>query len=79
MIVGVVIIFSPIALAFLSTAPGANMWSEGDPNSGGAAIWLMFFTIPLGGIIGIIGFIMMIVGAAKGSKPATSAGDDKQV
>lgn len=67
MVLAVVIAFSPLAMAFLNTAPGHNMWSEGDSQSGGSAIWLMFATIPLGGILGIVGFVMLISGLMKKS------------
>jgi TRAP-type C4-dicarboxylate transport system permease small subunit len=65
LVVGLLIIPSPIFLAWLSTAPGSNMWSEGDPNSGGAAIWLMFLTIPFGGLIALVGLILFLTGLAK--------------
>ena len=45
-VVALLVMFFPVFLAFANTAPGANIFSEGDPNSGGAAIWLMMFTIP---------------------------------
>jgi hypothetical protein len=62
---GVLIVFFPLILAFFSTAPSANMWSEGDSNSGGSALWLMMLTIPLGFIVGIVGLAMYLVGSSK--------------
>ncbi len=58
---GAIFAFFPMIIAMISTAPGSNMWSEGDSNSGGSALWLMMFTFP-------IGLIMMIVGAGKAKK-----------
>ncbi len=65
---GFLIAFSPLAIAYFSTAPGANMWSESDPNSGGSAIWLMIITLPAGFVVGIIGLIISIIGAVKSKK-----------
>ncbi len=59
------IAFSPIGLAALATAPGHNMWSESDSQSGGSVIWLMLLTIPVGLIMGIVGLVMAISGAGK--------------
>jgi hypothetical protein len=55
--------FSPLALAWLSTPPGGNMWSEGG-GGGGSSIWLMFLTIPFGFIALIVGLIFTIIGLA---------------
>lgn len=65
---GFLIAFSPLAMAYFSTAPGANMWSESDPNSGGSAIWLMIITLPAGFVVGIIGLIISIIGAVRSSR-----------
>ena len=65
---GALIAFFPLILAFFSTAPGANMWSEGDSNSGGAALWLMMLTVPLGFIVGIVGLVIYLVGSSKRNK-----------
>ncbi len=54
-LVALAVLFAPILIAFATTAPGANMFSEGDSNSGGSAIWLMFFSIPLSFFIFIAG------------------------
>jgi hypothetical protein len=54
---GFLITFSPLLIAFLSTPPGGNMFSEGG-GGGGAAIWLMIFTLPFGGITSLIGVVM---------------------
>lgn len=63
MLAGVVIAFSPIAIAFFSTL-GGNMYDE---TGGGAALWLLFMTIPLGFITGIVGLVLLIVGVNKKS------------
>ena len=60
--------FSPLALAFLSTPPGGNMWSEGG-DGGGSAIWLMILTLPLGLVIGIVGLVFLIMGLVTKSQP----------
>ena len=54
---GFLITFSPLLIAFLSTPPGGNMFSEGG-GGGGAAIWLMIFTLPIGGMTALTGVVM---------------------
>jgi len=62
---GLALAFSPLLIAALSTQPGHNMWSEGDSASGGAAIWLMIFTLPVGGALGLVGLIRFFSQSAK--------------
>jgi len=54
---GFLITFSPLLIAFLSTPPGGNMFSEGG-GGGGSAIWLMIFTLPFGGMTALTGVVM---------------------
>lgn len=68
MLVGGLVMFSPLFIAWIETAPGANMWNESDPNSGGSALWLFILTLPTGLLIGLVGLILAIVGAVKSSK-----------
>ena len=63
LIAGVLIGLSPIAIAFFSSL-GGNMYDE---TGGGAALWLLFMTLPLGFLIGIVGLILLIVGNSKKS------------
>ena len=65
MVIGALVAFSPLAIAMANTAPGHNWMSEGDSQSGGAAIWLMMFTLPVGAIIGIYGLVKLIQSASK--------------
>ena len=59
--------FSPLAIAYLTTPPGGNMWSEGG-GGGGSAIWLMFLTIPAS-LLGLLaGIILLIIGLVELSK-----------
>ncbi|NBQ93472.1 MAG: hypothetical protein EBU06_06030 [Micrococcales bacterium] len=59
--------FSPLALAYLSTPAGGNMWSEGG-GGGGSAIWLMFLTIPAS-LLGLLaGIILLVLGFVELSK-----------
>ena len=60
MVIGAVLAFFPILMAILNTAPGHNWMSEGDSQSGGAYIWLMLFTLPIGSTIGIFGLVKLI-------------------
>ena len=63
------IAFSPIGLAAISTSPGHNLWSEGDSQSGGSAIWAMLVTVPIGLIVGIIGLVQLASGSANSQAP----------
>ena len=58
---GLAFAFSPVALAFLSTPPGGNMYSEGG-GGGGAAIWLMILTLPIGASVAMFGLVTMVSG-----------------
>ena len=52
-IAGVVIIFLPLIIAQLSTPPGGNPLDE---SAGGAAIWLMMFSVPAGILVAYFGY-----------------------
>ena len=65
MVVGVVVAFFPLLIATFSTQNGHNMWNESDPSSGAAALWLMIITLPVGGIVAIVGFVTLIISAAR--------------
>ena len=59
--------FSPLAIAYLTTPAGGNMWSEGG-DGGGSAIWLMFLTIPAS-LLGLLaGIILLVFGFVELSK-----------
>ena len=60
MVIAALVAFSPIFIAIARTTPGHNWMSEGDSQSGGAAIWLMLFTLPIGAVIGIFGLVKLI-------------------
>jgi len=59
--VGILFAFSPVAIAFSSTPPGGNPFSEGG-GGGGAALWLMILTLPIGAIVAIIGLVFLFIG-----------------
>ena len=65
---GLIFAFLPIPLAALATSPGSNMWSESDPKSGGAGLWALIVTLPIGFLIGMVGLIMVISASSKISK-----------
>jgi hypothetical protein len=67
MLSGLLFALSPLVLAFLATKPGHNPWSEGDSQSGGTYLWAMLATLPLGTIITLAGFIVLMVGLVKRS------------
>jgi integral membrane sensor domain MASE1 len=70
----------PVIVAFLSTAAGHNMYNESDSSSGGAALWLLMFTVPVGAIIVLIGAIMGFVRMVKSAKQngASGASENRQ-
>ena len=61
---GVLFTISPLIFAFLFSA-GGNMFDES--SGGGAAIWFMLMTIPVGGIVSIVGIVFIIMGNLKKS------------
>ncbi|MEY4079008.1 MAG: hypothetical protein RIS80_777 [Actinomycetota bacterium] len=52
-LLGICILFAPLVIAAASTPAGGNMWNES--SGGGAAIWLIIFTIPAGAVVSLIG------------------------
>jgi type IV secretory pathway VirB2 component (pilin) len=72
---GILFAFAPVAIAFLSTPPGGNPFSEGG-GGGGAALWLMILTLPLGAIASIIGLVLMFVGIIYSLKTKTPVDSD---
>lgn len=77
MLVGFFVAISPIPLALILTliSGAGNMFSEGE--GGGAALWFLFFTIPIGFITFIVGIVIAAINAAKnaGRGPASSNAD----
>jgi len=64
MIGGIVFAFFPLVFALVSSAiTGGNPFSESEGS--GSAIWLMIVTLPLGGIAGIVGLVLLVVGQSK--------------
>ena len=65
MIIGAAIVVSPIAFALLAALPsGMSMWNESE--GAGAALWLMFLTIPIGGLTALVGFIWFFASKTSG-------------
>lgn len=62
LIVGVVVAFGPVPIAYLSAGPGGNMFDE---SRSGAALWLLFFTVPLGGLVSLVGLVLLVVAATR--------------
>lgn len=54
---GCLFALAPIALAVLSTPIGGNVFSTGG-DGGGAALFLLMLTLPLGGIVSIVGIVL---------------------
>lgn len=68
---GIAFAFSPIGLAFLSS-PGGNAFSEG----GGAIMWAMILTLPLGAITAGIGIALMLSGVIYTLRTKTPTAED---
>lgn len=58
---GILLALSPLAIAFLLSAAGGFEQSMWDGNGPGVAIWYMFYTIPLGVMVSLAGFIGFLV------------------
>ena len=57
---GLIFAISPILLAFITSLfQGGSMWDEGSGTGG--YIWLMFFTLPVGFLLVVIGLVMVVV------------------
>jgi hypothetical protein len=54
---GCLFALSPIAMAILFTPIGGNIFSEGS-GGGGAALWALLLTLPLGAIVSIVGIVL---------------------
>lgn len=57
---GIAFAFSPVGLAIISS-PGGNAFSEGG-GGGGAIMWAMILTLPLGALTAGIGILLMLSG-----------------
>jgi hypothetical protein len=49
----------PIAIAILATPIGGNIFSTGG-DGGGAALFLLIFTLPVGAVISIVGLVLWL-------------------
>ncbi|MEY3407470.1 MAG: hypothetical protein RL038_531 [Actinomycetota bacterium] len=65
LLVGLLIAVFPIILAAISTAPGSSIYNEGDPSSGAAALWLLLVSVPVGGLIAVVGLVWAITTSNK--------------
>jgi H+/Cl- antiporter ClcA len=58
--VGVIVAFSPVLLAFVtSLSQGGSMWDEGSGTGG--YIWFMILTLPVGLLLVVIGLLVKVV------------------
>ena len=59
---GVVFAFSPILLALILGALSGDSDSAFNEGEGfGGLIWLMFYTVPLGAIVVLVGLVLLVV------------------
>jgi uncharacterized membrane protein len=57
---GLILAISPILLAFVTSLfQGGSMWDEGSGT--GTFIWFMLFTLPVGLLLVVIGFVIALV------------------
>jgi hypothetical protein len=56
---GCLFALAPIGIALLTTPIGGNMFSSGG-DGGGAALYLMLLTLPLGALISVVGLILWL-------------------
>jgi len=58
--IGLLFAVSPILLAFVTSLfQGGSMWDESSGT--GTFIWFMFFTLPIGLLLVVIGLVMALV------------------
>jgi uncharacterized membrane protein len=58
--IGLLFAVSPILLAFVTSLfQGGSMWDESSGT--GTFIWFMFFTLPVGLLLVVIGLVMALV------------------
>jgi hypothetical protein len=58
--IGLIFAISPILLAFVTSLfQGGSMWDESSGT--GTFIWFMFFTLPLGFLLVLIGLVMALL------------------
>ena len=58
--IGLLFAVSPIVLAFVTSLfQGGSMWDEGSGT--GTFIWFMFFTLPIGLLLVVIGLVMALL------------------
>ena len=60
---GCLVALWPIALAILATPIGGNVFSTGG-DDGGAALFLLLVTLPVGAIISLVGLILWLTNRA---------------
>jgi hypothetical protein len=57
---GLIFAISPILLAFITSLfQGGSMWDESSGT--GSYIWLMFFTLPVGSLLILIGLALQVI------------------
>ena len=54
---GCLVALSPIAMAILATPIGGNVFSTGG-DGGGAALFLLLLTMPVGALVSIVGIVL---------------------
>lgn len=74
---GTIFAIFPLFVAMFTTAAGSNMWNESDPNSGGAGLWALIVTVPIGFFVVLIGMSMYFAGKRKLSKSIDKAQSNK--
>jgi hypothetical protein len=58
--VGLIFAFLPLLLAFITSIfQGGSMWDESSGTGG--FIWFMFFTLPVGLLLILIGLVMAVI------------------
>lgn len=61
---GCLIALSPVALALLATPIGGNMFSTGG-DGGGAALFLLLLSLPIGITVSLVGLILWLTNRGK--------------
>ncbi len=61
---GCLLALSPIAIALLATPIGGNMFSTAG-DGGGAALFLLLFSLPVGLVVSVVGLVLWLSNRSK--------------
>jgi uncharacterized membrane protein YgdD (TMEM256/DUF423 family) len=64
-LVGVGIFFAPVIFALAIALLTGGLWKSDGSQDSGAALWLMFISVPVGGTVFLVGLVIAAVTALR--------------